>query len=107
MAESESIVALSNLLSSPRLRAIGPCCSGIMETEHQELLRSDELDIALRLSYLQHNGGGAGSSAADVEARRKEKKKQKDLKVRLPLSRPDEGHAAAGRSPSMFRWQGC
>lgn len=56
---------------------------GTMEAAQLELLRTDELDIALRLSFLEHCGGaaGAGSSADDKEARRKEKKKQKDLKV--------------------------
>lgn len=53
-----------------------------MEASQLELLRTDELDIALRLSYLEHSGGAAGAgSADDKEARRKEKKKQKDLKV--------------------------
>lgn len=55
-----------------------------MEAAQLELLRTDELDIALRLSFLEHSGGGAagaGSSPDDKEARRKEKKKQKDLKV--------------------------
>ncbi len=55
----------------------------MMEASQLELLRTDELDIALRLSYLEHcSGGAAGAgSADDKEARRKEKKKQKDLKV--------------------------
>lgn len=53
-----------------------------MEAAQLELLRTDELDIALRLSFLEHcAAAGAGSSADDKEARRKEKKKQKDLKV--------------------------
>lgn len=55
-----------------------------MEAAQLELLRTDELDIALRLSFLEHCGGAGGvgsSSADDKEARRKEKKKQKDLKV--------------------------
>lgn len=54
----------------------------MMEAFQLDLLRTDELDIALRLSYLEHSGGAAGAgSADDKEARRKEKKKQKDLKV--------------------------
>lgn len=60
-----------------------------MEAAQLDLLCADELDIALRLSYLQHSSGGGGaagagqgsSAADDKEARRKEKKKQKDLKV--------------------------
>lgn len=45
-----------------------------------DLLRADEMDIALRLSHLMHSGGD--ELEMDKEARRKEKKKQKDLKVR-------------------------
>lgn len=57
--------------------------SGVeMEASQLDLLRTDEMDIALRLSYLQHCGGPpSGSLGDDKEARRKEKKKQKDLKV--------------------------
>lgn len=53
-----------------------------MESSQLDLLRTDEMDIALRLSYLEHcEGPPSGSPADDKEARRKEKKKQKDLKV--------------------------
>lgn len=67
-----------------------------MEAAQLDLLRADELDIALRLSYLQHSSGGGGAAGAgagtgssavdDKEARRKEKKKQKDLKVCVSVS---------------------
>lgn len=53
-----------------------------MESSQLDLLRTDEMDIALRLNYLEHcEGPPSGSPADDKEARRKEKKKQKDLKV--------------------------
>lgn len=53
-----------------------------MEASQLDLLRTDEMDIALRLSYLEHCAGPtSGSPGDDKEARRKEKKKQKDLKV--------------------------
>lgn len=69
---------------------------GDMEASQLDLLRTDELDIALRLSYLKHyHGGGAraaggeaGSTVDDKEARRKEKKKLKDLKVRAMVPPP-------------------
>lgn len=69
---------LCNLIAEAHRHTVG-----MMEAAQLELLRTDELDIALRLSFLEHCGGaaGAGSSADDKEARRKEKKKQKDLKV--------------------------
>eukprot|EP00752_Nemacystus_decipiens_P011387 g10117.t1 len=69
-----------------------------MEAAQLELLRTDELDIALRLSFLEHcaGAGGAGSSADDKEARRKEKKKQKDLKV----LKAKEAKKAAAAAPA-------
>lgn len=44
-----------------------------------EILRTDPLDIALRLVYLSNSGG----DEQDKEARRKEKKKLKEEKVRF------------------------
>lgn len=69
---------------------------GDMDANQLDLLRTDELDIALRLSYLKHDhgggagaaGGGAGYAVDDKEARRKEKKKLKDLKVRAMVPPP-------------------
>lgn len=56
-----------------------------MDPSHLDLLVTDEMDIALRLSYLKHAAAGlsgAGGAGTDErEARRKEKKAQKDLKV--------------------------
>ena len=48
-----------------------------MNTAQIELLRTDPLDIALRLNYLAHSSG----DDQDKEARRKEKKKLKEEKV--------------------------
>lgn len=57
----------------------------IMDPSHLDLLVNDELDIALRLSYLKYAAAGvsvAGGAGSDErEARRKDKKAQKDLKV--------------------------
>lgn len=59
----------------------GLAMAGI-DTEKLALLNADELDIALRLSYLKHEAGtGTGSFDADKEARKKEKRQQKDAKV--------------------------
>lgn len=56
-----------------------------MDPSHLDLLVNDELDIALRLSYLKHAAAGVsgavGAGSDEREARRKEKKAQKDLKV--------------------------
>lgn len=50
-----------------------------------ELLRMDEMDIALRLSHLKHLEDSSGMVLDDKEARKKEKRQLKDAKVCLPL----------------------
>lgn len=55
-----------------------------MDTSQLELLRTDEMDIALRLCYLQHSTSVDGGTGMDEkEARKKEKRQQKDAKVCL------------------------
>lgn len=78
-----------------------------MDAGQLDLLRADELDIALRLSFLEHCGGAAGgaglSAVDDKEARRKEKKKQKDLKVRTAVRPRRRCVRVMGAIPSS--WQ--
>ena len=75
-----------------------------MESSQLDLLRTDEMDIALRLSYLQHCEGPPSASPADgKEARRKEKKKQKDLKV--PAHASPVLMCALRRAPTWLAWQ--
>ncbi|CAM9158865.1 unnamed protein product [Ectocarpus sp. 8 AP-2014] len=81
-----------------------------MEASQLDLLRTDELDIALRLSYLKHYhgggagaaGGGAGSAVDDKEARRKEKKKLKDLKVQKAKEAKKNAAAAPASKKDKF-----
>lgn len=52
-----------------------------IDSTQLDLLRTDEMDIALRLSHIRHGTSDGGGASHDKEARKKERRQQKEAKV--------------------------